>query len=61
MDIKICIEGYDEIGSGALPSYPPTKPDLFRADGLVIGYRPRPRAPLPRELITTAMHLLRAK
>lgn len=35
--IKICIEGYEEIGSGALPSYPPTDPDLFRADALIIG------------------------
>ena len=35
--IKICIEGYEEIGSGALTSYPPTDPDLFRADALVIG------------------------
>jgi acetylornithine deacetylase/succinyl-diaminopimelate desuccinylase-like protein len=35
--IKICIEGYEEIGSGALPGYPATDPDLFRADALVIG------------------------
>jgi acetylornithine deacetylase/succinyl-diaminopimelate desuccinylase-like protein len=35
--IKICIEGHEEIGSGALPSYPPTDPELFRADALVIG------------------------
>jgi acetylornithine deacetylase/succinyl-diaminopimelate desuccinylase-like protein len=35
--VRICIEGYEEIGSGALPSYPPTDPDLFRADALVIG------------------------
>jgi len=35
--IKICIEGHEEIGSGALPRYPPTDPDLFRADALVIG------------------------
>jgi acetylornithine deacetylase/succinyl-diaminopimelate desuccinylase-like protein len=34
--VRICIEGYEEIGSGALPSYPPTDPDLFRADALVI-------------------------
>ncbi|HEX5193994.1 MAG TPA: M20/M25/M40 family metallo-hydrolase [Solirubrobacteraceae bacterium] len=34
--IKLCIEGYEEIGSGALPTYPPTDPDLFRADALVI-------------------------
>jgi acetylornithine deacetylase/succinyl-diaminopimelate desuccinylase-like protein len=35
--IKICIEGYEEIGSGALPGYPAGDPDLFRADALVIG------------------------
>ena len=35
--IKICIEGYEEIGSGALTSYPPSDPDLFRADTLIIG------------------------
>lgn len=34
--IKICIEGYEEIGSGALPSYPATDPELFRADVLYI-------------------------
>jgi cysteinylglycine-S-conjugate dipeptidase len=35
--IRLCIEGYEEIGSGALTSYPSTDPDLFRADALVIG------------------------
>ncbi|UUY03902.1 M20/M25/M40 family metallo-hydrolase [Svornostia abyssi] len=35
--IKICIEGYEEIGSGALTSYPVTDPALFDADVLVIG------------------------
>jgi len=35
--VKVCIEGYEEIGSGALTSYPPTDPDRFRADALVIG------------------------
>src|SRR6478609_6517040 len=35
--IKLLIEGYEEIGSGALPSYPATDPDLFGADALVIG------------------------
>jgi acetylornithine deacetylase/succinyl-diaminopimelate desuccinylase-like protein len=34
--IKLLIEGYEEIGSGALPSYPATDPELFRADALVI-------------------------
>ena len=35
--IRLCIEGYEEIGSGALLSYPPTDPELFRADALIIG------------------------
>lgn len=35
--IKICIEGYEEIGSGALTSYPVTDPERFAADVLVIG------------------------
>ena len=35
--IKICIEGYEEIGSGQLLSYPATDPELFGADTLVIG------------------------
>lgn len=35
--VKICIEGYEEIGSGALPGYPAGDPELFRADALVIG------------------------
>ena len=35
--IKLCIEGYEEIGSGALLGYPPTDPGLFQADTLVIG------------------------
>jgi acetylornithine deacetylase/succinyl-diaminopimelate desuccinylase-like protein len=35
--IKICIEGSEELGSGALPSYLPTDPKLFRADALLIG------------------------
>lgn len=34
--IKICIEGYEEIGSGALPGYPASDPDLFAADALYI-------------------------
>ena len=28
--IKLCIEGYEEIGSGALTAYPPTDPDASR-------------------------------
>ena len=35
--IKICIEGHEEIGSGALTSYPLTDPERFRADALIIG------------------------
>lgn len=35
--IKLCIEGCEEIGSGALPGYPATDPELFAADALVIG------------------------
>lgn len=35
--IRLLIEGYEEIGSGALPSYAASEPTLFRADALVIG------------------------
>lgn len=35
--IRLCIEGHEEVGSGALPAYPSTDPELFRADTLVIG------------------------
>jgi acetylornithine deacetylase/succinyl-diaminopimelate desuccinylase-like protein len=35
--VKILIEGYEEIGSGELLSYPATNPELFKADTLVIG------------------------
>ena len=35
--IKLCVEGCEEIGNGALLGYPATDPDLFRADALVIG------------------------
>jgi cysteinylglycine-S-conjugate dipeptidase len=35
--IKLCIEGHEEIGSGALTSYPATDPERFAADVLVIG------------------------
>ncbi len=34
--IKLCIEGYEEIGSGALPEYPLSDPELFRSDALLI-------------------------
>lgn len=35
--VKICIEGDEEIGSGAFPAYAADHPDDFRADVLVIG------------------------
>jgi len=35
--IKLCIEGYEEIGSGALTSYPATDPERLGADALIIG------------------------
>jgi len=35
--VKICIEGDEEIGSGAFPGYAAGNPELFRADVLVIG------------------------
>jgi len=34
--IKLVIEGLEEVGGGALTSYPPTDPALFRADAMVI-------------------------
>ena len=34
--IKLCIEGYEEIGSGALTSYPATDPARFAADALIV-------------------------
>jgi len=35
--IKLCIEGYEEIGSGALTGYPATDPERFAADTLIVG------------------------
>jgi acetylornithine deacetylase/succinyl-diaminopimelate desuccinylase-like protein len=35
--VRLCIEGYEEIGSGALLRYPAEEPERFRADALVIG------------------------
>jgi acetylornithine deacetylase/succinyl-diaminopimelate desuccinylase-like protein len=35
--VKLCIEGYEEIGSGALTGYPATDPALFAADTLIVG------------------------
>jgi acetylornithine deacetylase/succinyl-diaminopimelate desuccinylase-like protein len=35
--VRLCIEGYEEIGSGALLDYPAGDPELFRADALIVG------------------------
>jgi acetylornithine deacetylase/succinyl-diaminopimelate desuccinylase-like protein len=51
--IKLCIEGYEEIGSGALTSYPPTDPERFQADALVIGDMGSIRPGMPT--LTTAL------
>jgi acetylornithine deacetylase/succinyl-diaminopimelate desuccinylase-like protein len=51
--IKLCIEGYEEIGSGALTSYPATDPDRFEADALVIGDMGSIRPGVPT--LTTAL------
>ena len=51
--IKLCIEGYEEIGSGALTSYPQTDPERFQADVLVIGDMGSIRPGVPT--LTTAL------
>jgi acetylornithine deacetylase/succinyl-diaminopimelate desuccinylase-like protein len=51
--IKLCIEGYEEIGSGALTSYPVTDPARFQADALVIGDMGSIRPGVPT--LTTAL------
>ncbi len=51
--IKLCIEGYEEIGSGALPAYPATDPGRFAADALVIGDMGSIRPGVPT--LTTAL------
>ena len=51
--IKLCIEGYEEIGSGALTSYPATDPERFQADTLVIGDMGSIRPGMPT--LTTAL------
>ncbi|HET6548055.1 MAG TPA: M20/M25/M40 family metallo-hydrolase [Solirubrobacter sp.] len=51
--IRLCIEGYEEIGSGALTSYPATDPDRFRADALVVGDMGSIRPGVPT--LTTAL------
>jgi acetylornithine deacetylase/succinyl-diaminopimelate desuccinylase-like protein len=51
--IKVCIEGYEEIGSGALTGYPPTDPARFQADALLIGDMGSIRPGVPT--LTTAL------
>jgi acetylornithine deacetylase/succinyl-diaminopimelate desuccinylase-like protein len=51
--IRICIEGYEEIGSGALTSYPATDPARFAADALIIGDMGSIRPGVPT--LTTAL------
>jgi acetylornithine deacetylase/succinyl-diaminopimelate desuccinylase-like protein len=34
--VKVIIEGQEEVGGGALTTYPPTNPELFAADAMVI-------------------------
>jgi acetylornithine deacetylase/succinyl-diaminopimelate desuccinylase-like protein len=51
--IKLCIEGDEEIGSGALTGYPPTDPERFQADVLLIGDMGSMRPGVPT--LTTAL------
>lgn len=51
--IKLCIEGHEEIGSGALPAYPPSDPQRFAADALIIGDMGSIRPGVPT--LTTAL------
>ena len=51
--VKLCIEGYEEIGSGALTAYPPTDPQRFQADALVIADMGSLRPGMPT--LTTAL------
>jgi acetylornithine deacetylase/succinyl-diaminopimelate desuccinylase-like protein len=51
--IKLCIEGYEEIGSGALTSYPASDPERFQADALLIGDMGSIRPGIPT--LTTAL------
>jgi acetylornithine deacetylase/succinyl-diaminopimelate desuccinylase-like protein len=51
--IKLCIEGHEEVGSGALPAYPATDPERFQADALVIGDMGSIRPGVPT--LTTAL------
>ena len=51
--IKLCIEGHEEVGSGALPAYPATDPERFQAGALVIGEMGSIRPGVPT--LTTAL------
>ena len=51
--LKVCIEGYEEIGSGALTSYPASDPERFGADALLIGDMGSIRPGVPT--LTTAL------
>ena len=35
--IRVVIEGQEEVGGGAFATFPPSRPDLFAADAMVIG------------------------
>ena len=35
--VKVVIEGMEEVGGGALTTYPPHNPEMFRADVMIIG------------------------
>lgn len=35
--VKVVIEGWEEVGGGALTTYPPQHPELFAADVMIIG------------------------
>jgi acetylornithine deacetylase/succinyl-diaminopimelate desuccinylase-like protein len=51
--IKLCVEGHEEVGSGALTAYPATDPRRFAADALIIGDMGSLRPGLPT--LTTAL------
>src|SRR4051812_44304930 len=51
--IKLCIEGYEEIGSGTLTSYPASDPERFQADAVIIGDMGSIRPGVPT--LTTAL------
>jgi acetylornithine deacetylase/succinyl-diaminopimelate desuccinylase-like protein len=51
--VKLCIEGHEEIGSGALTGYPATDPERFGADVMLIGDMGSIRPGVPT--LTTAL------